>query len=253
MPTAPRSAFITGASSGIGRSLAAWFARRGTRVYAAARRLPELETLAKELQGELQPIALDVTDADATLKAVRDADDRCGGLDLVVANAGVALPSPGDAECWAAVDQMIDVNVRGAAATLIAVADRMAARGHGQLVGISSLSATRGLPRFGAYSASKAYLTTLLEGMRVDLGDRGVAVTTIHPGFVRTPGTDVNKFKMPFLLEVEDAVERIGQAILRKESELSFPWPTATASRLSRLFPNALWDKTARRLDPKLE
>lgn len=247
-----RTALITGASGGIGRGLAVWFARRGVQVFGAARRMEELKVLARELQGqgEVIPVCLDVTNARKTLEIIRAIDDTCGGLDLVVANAAVALETPGDAPSWDAVERMIDVNVRGAAATLSAVADRMASRGRGHLAGMSSLAAGRGAPRNSAYCASKAFLTTFLEGMRIDLAPRGVKVTTIHPGFVRTPGTAGNAFKMPFLLELDDAVDRIGRAILRGDSEYSFPWQSVTVVKLSRLLPNALWDRAARRLGP---
>lgn len=247
-----RTALITGASGGIGRGLAAWFARRGVKVFGAARRLEELEALARELQGQgdLVPVKLDVADARATLEAIRSIDDACGGLDLVVANAAVALETPGDAPTWDAVERVLDVNVRGAAATLTAVADRMASRGRGHLVGMSSLGGGRGAPRHSAYSASKAFLTTFLEGLRIDLAPRGVQVTTIHPGFVKTPGTAGNAFKMPFLLELDDAVERIGRAILRGPSEFSFPWQSALVVKLTRMLPNALWDRAARSLGP---
>jgi short-subunit dehydrogenase len=247
-----RTALITGASSGIGRGLSAWLARRGVKVFGAARRLEELEALAKELQGqgELVPVRMDVADARATLESIRSIDDACGGLELVVANAAIAPETPGDVLVWSAVDQIIDVNVRGAAATLSAVADRMVARGSGHLVGISSLAAGRGAPRNAAYSASKAFLSNFLEGLRVELVPRGVKVTAIHPGFVRTPGTAGNTFKMPFLLELDDAVERIGRAILRAPAEFSFPWQAAAAARLMRWLPNGLWDRAARGLGP---
>lgn len=247
-----RTALITGASGGIGRGLAAWFARRGVQVFGAARRMEELKALARELQGqgEVIPVWLDVANARTTLEIIRSIDDACGGLDLVIANAAVALETPGDAPSWDAMEHMIDVNVRGAAATLTAVADRMASRGRGHLVGMSSLAAGRGMPRNSAYSASKAFLSTFLEGMRIDLAPRGVKVTTIHPGFVRTPGTAGNTFKMPFMLELDDAVERVGRAILRGTSELSFPWQSVTVVKLARLLPNALWDRAARRLGP---
>lgn len=214
--------------------------------------MDELKMLARELQGqgEVIPVYLDVANARKTLELLRAIDDACGGLDLVVANAAVALETPGDAPTWDAVEHMIDVNVRGAAATLSAVADRMASRGRGHLVGMSSLAAGRGAPRNSTYCASKAFLTTFLEGMRIDLAPRGVKVTTIHPGFVRTPGTASNTFKMPFLLELDDAVERIGRAILQGTSEFSFPWQAVAVVKLSRLLPNALWDRAARRLGP---
>jgi short-subunit dehydrogenase len=184
------------------------------------------------------------------IEAIRAIDDGCGGLDLVVANAAVSAETPGHAPPWATIDEILAVNVRGLAATLCAVADRMAARRRGQLVGLSSLSSVRGLPGYGAYSGSKAFVSTFLEGLRVDLGPHGVKVTMIQPGFVRTPGTAGYTFRMPFLVELDDAVERIGRAIVRGDAELSFPWPLALAARLLRLLPNRLWDRLTRRFVP---
>ncbi|WP_224246118.1 SDR family NAD(P)-dependent oxidoreductase [Hyalangium gracile] len=250
-----RTALVTGASSGIGRGLSAWLARRGVKVFGAARRMEELEALARELQGqgEIVPVRMDVANAQETREAIRAIDEQCGGLELVVANAAVAPETPGDALDWSALEQILDVNVRGAAATLSAVADRMVSRGAGHLVGMSSLSDVRGMPHNGAYSASKAFLSTFLEGLRVDLAPRGVKVTTIRPGFVKTPGTEGNHFKMPFLLELDDAVDRIGRALLRGVSEHSFPWQAATAARLFQVIPNGLWDRAARGFDPERE
>jgi short-subunit dehydrogenase len=246
-----KTALVTGASGGIGRGLAAWLARRGVRVFAAARRREQLEALAQEVSGgnggEIVPVTMDVTDARAVIDAIRAIDDGCGGLDLVVANAALSAETPGHAPPWATIDEILAVNVRGLAATLCAVADRMAARRRGQLVGLSSLSSVRGLPGYGAYSGSKAFVSTFLEGLRVDLGRHGVKVTTIEPGFVRTPGTAGYTFKMPFLVELDDAVERIGRAIVRGDAALSFPWPLALAARLLRLLPNRLWDRLTRR------
>lgn len=243
-----RTALVTGASSGIGRGLAAWLARRGAKVFAAARRLPELEQLARELEGQgtIVPVRMDVADARAAIAAIQSIDDQCGGLELVIANAAIGPETPGEAPPWEALEQIIDTNVRGAAATLAAVAGRMASRGRGHLVGMSSLAGARGIPRYAGYSASKAFLNVFLEGLRGDLGPCGVTVTTIQPGFVRTPGTAHHQFRMPFLLELDDAVDRIGRAILRGASQCSFPWPAAVAAALFRLIPNALWDRAAR-------
>jgi NADP-dependent 3-hydroxy acid dehydrogenase YdfG len=255
-----KTALVTGASGGIGRGLATWLARRGTRVFAAARRRDQLEALARQVAdgigggddgGAILPVTMDVTDARAVIDAIRAIDDGCGGLDLVVANAAVSAETPGQAPRWETIDEILAVNVRGLAATLSAVADRMAARRRGQLCGLSSLSSVRGLPGYAAYSGSKAFVSTFLEGLRVDLGRHGVKVTTIEPGFVRTPGTAGYTFQMPFLVELDDAVERIGRAIVRGDAALKFPWPLALAARMMRLLPNGVWDRLARRFVPR--
>ncbi|MFZ5470962.1 MAG: SDR family NAD(P)-dependent oxidoreductase [Myxococcota bacterium] len=243
-----RSALVTGASSGLGRGLSAWFARRGVRVYAAARRAAQLEALKAEVRdGIIEPVVLDVTNAEATWARVRALDGSCGGLDLVIANAGVGSVTPATHLQWNEVKHTIDVNVTGAAATLVAALPGMLERGRGHLVGISSFAAFRGLPRMAAYSASKAFLAVFLESLRVDLRGTGVRVTSIHPGYVKTELTAGSKAKLPFLLEAEDAVERMGKAIVRLRPQYVFPWPLAVAARPLKVMPNVLYDPLIRK------
>ena len=242
MKTEYRTALITGASSGLGRGLAAWFARRGTRVFAVARRLENLNALRDEAQaagGVVEPVRLDVADYQATLEKVRAIDDECGGLDLVVANAGVGEETPGWQFDWEKAEQVLQVNVMGAAATLSAVLPRMVERNQGHLVGVSSISSFRGMPKMAAYSGSKAFLSTFLESLRVDLVGTGVAVTAIHPGFVRTEMTAKNKL-MPLVIEAEDASERMAKAIMRRDGEFSFPTPTALAGKTLAMIPDGV-------------
>ncbi|WNG23154.1 SDR family NAD(P)-dependent oxidoreductase [Cystobacter fuscus] len=243
-----RTALVTGASSGLGRGLALWLGKRGVKVYAAARRLSRLEELAqqgKAVGATIEPVELDVSQADVTLARVRELDDACGGLDLVVANAGVGFPTNARNFPWEDARRVIDVNVTGAAATLSAVLPRMVERDRGHLVGISSLASCRGLPQNAAYSASKAFLDTFLESLRVDLHGTGVRVTCIRPGFVKTEITAAIQHPMPFLLEAEPAVELMGQAILRGDDVYGFPWPMARAVGMARWVPNALFDAVA--------
>ncbi|MBX5481541.1 MAG: SDR family NAD(P)-dependent oxidoreductase [Myxococcaceae bacterium] len=246
-----RTALITGASSGLGRGLARWFATRGVQVFAAARREQQLEELAKECReagGKLEPMRLDVSDSDDTIRRIRELDERVGGLDLVIANAGVGADTPAKRLEWEDVKRIIDVNVTGAAATLCAVLPRMVERDRGHLVGISSLAAYRGLPGSGAYSASKAFLYIFLEGLRVDLQRTHIKVTSIHPGFVKSEMTARNKFPMPFLLETDDAVERMARAIVRGDSEFAFPWQTSSLMKFAKVLPNGAWNMVARRM-----
>jgi short-subunit dehydrogenase len=244
---------ITGASSGLGRGLAGFFARRGARVYAAARRMPELESLRVEMQGQpgsVEPFPLDVGRTEETLKKVRALDEECGGLDLVVANAGVSQETDARRLQWENLERVVRVNVLGAAATLTAVLPAMVRRGTGHIAGVSSLAGFNALPSYGAYCASKAFLTQLLESLRMDLSGTDVRVTVIHPGFVKSEMTAANLFPMPFLMETHDAVERMGQALLRGDAELSFPWPLASAARVARFLPSVLLNLAAGRLKP---
>jgi short-subunit dehydrogenase len=240
-----KTAFVTGASSGIGRALALELGKKGVHVALAARRASELEALAKEIRqagGHATPYALDVTDADDVRKTIRGADDELGGLDLVIANAGRG------GERWAGklryedCSDTIQVNVNGAVATLLAVIDRMAQRKRGHVVGISSLAQYRGLPRNAAYSASKAFLSSFLESLRIDLRSVQVSVTDVRPGFVRTPMTATGKHRMPFMVEPAEAADVIVRGIERREAVVAFPWQLATVVRSASVLPPALYD-----------
>jgi short-subunit dehydrogenase len=244
-------AFITGASSGLGRGLALHYARAGATVHAVARRLPELEQLAHDAAGSaapgrIVPVALDVRDAEALTAAVRAAEEQAGGaLDLVVANAGVGGFTSGRQMEWRTVKRILDVNVSAAAVTLAAALPAMVARGRGTVAAVASLAGFRGLPRNGAYCASKAALHTFMESVRLDLRGTGVKAVTIYPGFVRTPMTEGNGFMMPFLMELDDAVRAMARGIDRGEARVSFPLPLAAAVRALGALPAPVYDALA--------
>ncbi|MFL5318080.1 MAG: SDR family NAD(P)-dependent oxidoreductase [Myxococcaceae bacterium] len=246
-----RNAIITGASSGLGRGLALWFAKQGVRVFAAARRADKLKSLedeAKAVGGTVEAVQLDVNDTRQVITKLNELDDQSGGLDLVIANAGLGSETNGKRLKWDVVEQLIQTNVLGAAATLSAVVPKMVERQRGHIVGVSSIAAYRGLPKSAGYSASKAFVMVFLEGLRIDLVPLGIQVTCINPGFVKSEMTEKNKFKMPFILETEDAVERIAQAIVRGDSEFAFPGPLVAASKVMKALPNGLWDRMSRKM-----
>lgn len=250
MTTPPwKTALVTGASSGLGRGLAAWLTARGVKVYAAARRMEQLEQLQKELGELLVPLQLDVSDGNATYAAVKELDGTSGGLDLVIANAGVGTETKPRRISWEATQQMIDVNCRGAAATLTGALPGMIERGSGQLVGISSLASFIALPFNSTYCASKAFLTMFLDGLRLDVEQFGLTVTGIHPGFVKTELTAKNKpGSMPFILESEDAVERMGKAMLKKKKTLTFPWQLSSLISTASALPRPIRTAALRKL-----
>jgi short-subunit dehydrogenase len=241
------TALVTGASSGLGRGLALALARRGTHVLAAARRKAELDALAAE-SALIEPMILDVSDGDATHAAVAALDARTP-LDLVIANAGIGGPTHGKKLDWARVKQMVDVNITGAFATIAGALPGMVARDRGHIVGISSLAAWRGLPTAAAYSASKAALATFLDSLRVDLHDTGVAVTTIYPGFVRTPLNEANADKLPFIMKTDDAVEIMLRAIDHRQATCSFPLPLVIGTGLLPLMPASFYAFAAGKLN----
>lgn len=239
-----RRAWISGASSGIGAVVAEKLAARGIEVILSARRSDRLEELAgriREAGGKARVEPLDVTDAEATTQALRRLDDEVGGIDLVIANAGVGKSRWAGKLEWEDCAAILEINVKGAAASLVALLPRMVERGRGHVVGISSLAGYRGMPASAAYSASKAFLIAFLESLRIDLRGTGVAVTDVRPGFVRTPMTEPNRFHMPFLMDVDDAAERIVRGILRRRPVVAFPFPLSTLARMAPLLPTGLW------------
>lgn len=217
-----QTVLITGASSGIGREMAVWWARKGCRVYAAARRKGRLEALAAEIPGRIEPVILDVSDTAAVVERVRAIDRACGGLDAVVANAGVSEHAPADLAGWEPVERVLRVNVLGAAATLSAVAPAMAARGRGRLAAVSSAACHVPLGVNGAYAASKAFLSMFVRSMAVDMRGTGVSVTLVEPGFVRSEMTARQKHT-PLIVEADRAADRFCRAIERGDRLVRYP------------------------------
>lgn len=243
-----RTAWISGASSGIGAALAEKLAAQGTEVILSARRRELLDELAERIRavgGQARVQTLDVSDAEATVRVLRRLDEEVGGIDLVIANAGVGGSRRAAELEWEDCAPALSINVAGAAASLVALLPRMVERGRGHLVGISSLAGYRGMPASAAYSASKAFLSVFLESLRMDLRGTGVSVTDVRPGFIRTPMTEPNRFHMPFLLEVDDAAERILRGIRKKRPVIAFPRPLSTVAALAPFMPRWLWERFA--------
>jgi short-subunit dehydrogenase len=234
-------AVVTGASSGIGRSLAGALAAEGARVGLVARRREALEELAAEIGragGTAAAAPADVGERQSVVVAVHELAARLGPVDLLVANAGVGAPTLLEPFNVAEIEKMFRVNTLGVVYAFEAVLPEMLRRGRGHLAAVSSLGAYKGLPGESGYCASKAAVNTFLEGLRIQLRDRGIVVTTICPGFVRTPMTSVNEFHMPFLLEADEAARRIVKALRRRRKVFDFPWPTALLMRLTRWLPD---------------
>jgi short-subunit dehydrogenase len=245
-------AFITGASSGIGAALARRYAAAGSVLGLAARRSEALEALARTLPGECAVYPLDVTDAAQLERAARDFLGRFGVPDLVIANAGVSVGTSGEAiGDVARLRRVLDVNVAGLAATLAAFAPAMRAAGSGTLCGIASVAAFRGLPGAGAYSASKSAALAWLEALRAEMAGSGVAVVAICPGYVDTPLTRVNRYRMPFLLPADDAARRIARAIAARRRLAVIPWQMALVALLLRALPAWLYERLAARAPRK--
>jgi NAD(P)-dependent dehydrogenase (short-subunit alcohol dehydrogenase family) len=240
----PLKVFVTGASSGIGAALAAHYAREGATLGLAARRLERLNALAAGLGVPAACYGADVTDAAAMQAAGADFVARFGPPDIVVGNAGVSTGTITDSpEDLAAFRRVMEINVAGLVNTFQPFLAAMRARRRGTLVGIASVAGFRGLPGAGAYSASKAAAIRYLESLRVELRGSGIAVVTICPGYIATPMTAKNPYRMPFLLEADDAARRFARAIARKPRLVVIPWQMALVSVVLRTLPGWLYDR----------
>jgi NAD(P)-dependent dehydrogenase (short-subunit alcohol dehydrogenase family) len=274
---------ITGASSGIGRGLAVEFAERGAKLGLLARGAaaqkamgvavggrrstdppvsivpsPALLGVAQEIEERTASqsgaaaerillLPADVRDAKAVRAAANRLREKFGKIDVLIANAGVGATTEATELDPEEVARLMSVNVVGAVNSVAAVLPEMAERRSGQLVAISSLSAYRGLRKSAAYCASKASLSSFFESLRIDLIGSGVNVTIIHPGFIKTPLTAGRKADMPFLMELDYAVNKIIRTIEKKKKSYAFPWQLATIVRAGMIMPNFMYDWIARR------
>jgi short-subunit dehydrogenase len=240
---ATRRVFITGASSGIGAALARYYAAQGAVLGLVARRGELLAELAASLNTECITYAVDVRDAVAMRTAAEDFMQRHGTPDIVIANAGVSRGTLTQyAEDLAAFRAVMDINVLGLLHTFHPFIEPMRQAGQGHLAGIASVAGLRGLPGASAYSASKAAAISYLESLRVEMAKTGVSVTTICPGYIKTPMTDVNTYPMPFMMEADDAAAKMARVIEQKRRYVILPWQMALVGRLMKLLPAWVWD-----------
>ena len=234
---------ITGASSGIGRSLARRIASEGHAVALVARRKPLLDTLVDEIEcanGRALAIECDVTDREKVLEAVRKAEAVLGPIDRLVANAGGGKRTSVDPFEASHIEHILALNVMGVANCIEAVLPGMLQRNAGHIVAISSLAAYRGLPGAAGYGAAKAALTNMMESLMIDVRPFGISVSIILPGFVRTKP---KRRKKPLIeVELEDATARIHRAILSRKRRYAFPIALVLAVGLGRILPAASYD-----------
>ncbi len=245
-----RLVFVTGAAGGIGRALCFRLGREGACTGLIDRNGPAVERLRKELAdaGVRSAAAVaDVRDRDETHAAVGRLSAELGPPDILVAGAGLCGFAHVDDLRVAQLEEMLRVNFLGAVYAIEAVLPGMLRRASGQVVGIASLAAVRGVPFEGAYSASKAALAAYLESLRPTLRRRGVRVTTVLPGFVRTPLLEgllaaSGAREPPVVVGAEFAAERIAAAIRRGSRVAAFPWTTSLLVHGSRWLPAFVYD-----------
>lgn len=233
-----RRCWIVGASTGIGAALADRLAAAGARVALSARRAAPLEEMAARYpKGSALALPLDITDAPALAKAAARLGKAWGGIDLVVLMAGEYKPMRAWDLDLAAARAMVDTNLMGAFNVLAAVVPRLVEQGSGTIALVSSVAGYRGLPKSLVYGPTKAAVINLAEALYLDLQPKGIGVCVVNPGFVRTPMTDQNDFKMPALIEPGEAADEIVAGLARGEFEIHFPKRFTRFLKVLQLLP----------------
>ncbi len=236
---------ITGASSGIGEKLVLRYSSTASKLYLIARREETLLLLASKLQRDGLEVfcrIVDVTDFDALRDVCETICEKEEYVDIVIANAGVSSEHKAELYEFWDFKKIIDTNLLGVAAIFDIFAKKMIKQGGGKLVAVSSLASFVAFPTTAAYSASKRALNSFLDSMRLLLAPHNIKVINIQPGFIKTPLTDKNGFKMPFLMELDDATERIIQAINKNKKEYAFPFLFSLAAKNISRLPTFLRD-----------
>jgi len=241
--------WIIGASSGIGAALAERLAQAGAFVAISARRREPLDDMAARLEaGRCMVLPLDLRDSVDVAVAARTVVDHWGAIDLLVVMAGEYKPMRAWEIDLAAARDVLDTNVMGAYNALAAVVPAMMREKAGTLTLVSSVAGYRGLPKSLVYGPTKAALINLAEALYMDLRPRGIGVCVVNPGFVKTPLTAKNTFRMPALISAGEAARHIMAGLERGEFEIHFPKRFTRVLRFLRLLPHGLYFAAVRRL-----
>jgi short-subunit dehydrogenase len=261
----PINIFITGASSGIGKALAHEYAKRcsasrvdiglqgidsrhiNVNMGLVARHSEHLQQLAETLRKQYgitcEIYSLDVRDSQALQAAAHDFISRFGAPNIVIANAGVSRGTlTEEKNDLKAIQAIFDINVMGMVNTFQPFIATLKSAGGGQLVSVASVAGIRGIPGSGAYSASKAAVISYCESLRTEMQHFNIAVSTIAPGYIRTPMTKLNQYKMPFLMDAEVFAEKFADTVENKVRFKIIPWQMGWVARFMRLIPPFLWD-----------
>ena len=249
----PSSTLITGGSSGIGAALARAYAAPGVNLALTGRNAQRLERVAADCRNvgaTVRSRALDVLERERLATWMLEVD-AAAPLDLVVANAGVSAGTGGGGEDETQTRRMLEINVDGVVNTVMPAIGLMRPRRRGQIAIMASLAAFRGFPGAPAYCASKAAVRVWGEALRGHLHRDGIGVSVICPGYIKTPMTDVNRFRMPMLMEADEAARIIHGGLARNKARIAFPWPMYALVRLISALPPAVIDPLLRAMPEK--
>lgn len=247
---------LTGAAHGIGRATAVELARRGYPLGLVDRDAVPLDELAAVLRGSGAQVAtavVDVSDPAALAAAVAAIEAALGPIEVLLACAGVGSLTIAPNLDTDALRQILEVNVVGVAQSIDAVLPGMIARGRGHLIGVASMAGYRGFPWMISYSASKAALIVYLEALRPGLARRGVSITTVCPGFVRTRMCADIPYQQPVkMIEPEHAALRLVQAVERRPRNCVFPWNMKIGLAILKYMPDFAFDALMRYAGPRM-
>ncbi len=249
--TNKRVAWVTGAGTGIGRTLALRLAREGWTVAVSARTARDLDSLVAEVPDRIVAFQLDVTDAKAADDTGRAIEANVGPVDLAVFNAGSYFPTTASRFSVENFKKTVDLNLMGVVNCMGPIVPPMVARRRGHIAVMGSQTAFVGLPTAASYGATKAALNSMAEAFKPDFDQFGVTITVINPGFVKTPATDKNRFPMPFLMEADKAVDHIMRGLETKQFAINFPWQMTLGTKFLGALPG--WAKfgITRKMIPK--
>lgn len=238
---------ITGASSGIGYQLAKDFAEEGANLAILSRRHELIDELAKQLENitKVKAYKCDVTKKEEVKEVLDKIKSDFNKIDIAILNSGVGRTSSVREYNSSAAEETFNTNVLGAIYCIEQLLPEFISQKRGTIVGISSLGDGKGFPKSGFYTASKAALTIILESLRIELKPFNVKVITVKPGFIKTPMTDKNKFKMPFLMSVEKGSKIIIKGLQKDKRIIEFPFPTTISAKFLRMIPTKWFEYLA--------
>jgi short-subunit dehydrogenase len=240
-----KTVLLTGASSGIGYSLAKLLPKENCSIALLSRRENILNDLANEIKikgGQVRAYKCDVGNVDEVRNSFEQVKKDFGKIDIAILNAGVSSRTNVSKYSSYVAKEIFEANTLGIVNCVEQLLPDFIQRKEGMIVGVSSLADSRGYPRSGFYNASKAAATLLLESLRIELKPHNIKVLIVKPGFVRTPMTDKNEFHMPFLMDVDRAAKIILNGIKKEKKIIQFPLPIAIGSKIMKYMPNWLFD-----------
>jgi short-subunit dehydrogenase len=239
-----KTVLITGASTGIGKAVGQKLATTNCKLVLAARRDEVIKEWVTEIQNpkaEILVIKNDVSDKENVAKTYKNITEKFGNIDIAILNSGIGQSVTPQTFNSKIAEDIINTNFLGVVYWIEQLLPDMLKSRKGIIAPVSSLADNRGYSGSGFYCASKAALSIFTEGLSLDLSKHGIKVITIKPGFVKTPMTDKNKFKMPFMISAEKAAQIIIAGIEKEKNIIQFPRATVLGSKLIGIMPNWIY------------